>query len=164
MNCTQLETLPTISAIKFQVEKWSNCIDELRPLFDDLWNDVGVDKDRFKAKCDESKYKALEEVGALCLTTARMDGKIVGYYAALILPNPHYFGQGLMVYTDMYYLRDEYRKGFWGIKLFQFSEKVWREKGAVKAYSSHKIHRDRSKLFKWLGWKSTDIIYSKVLL
>jgi hypothetical protein len=164
MSCTRLETLPTTSAIKLQVEKWSDCIAELRPLFDDLWNDVGVDKDHFKARCEEAKYEALEDAGALCLTTARMEGKLVGYYAALILPNPHYFGQGLMVYTDMYYLSDECRKGPFGVQLFKFSEKVWRSKGAVKAYSSHKIHRDRSKLFKWLGWKPTDIIYSKVLL
>jgi GNAT superfamily N-acetyltransferase len=149
--------------VTFQVEQWSAALPQLRPLFSLLWADVAVDKDRFVAKCDESKYKILEDAGALHLCTMRNDGELVGYYAALILPNPHYFGQGLMVYTDMYYLLKEYRRGNLGLRFFAFCEQEWRKRGAVKAYSSHKLHRDRSKMFKTLGWKPTDMIYSKVL-
>lgn len=147
----------------FQVEKWSDCLSELRPLFAFLWKDVAVDQDRFVAKCEESKYKALEEAGALCLTTMRIEGKLVGFYVALILPNPHYEGQGKMVYTDMYFVLPVMRRGNLGLKLFTFSEKVWKQWGAVKAYSSHKIHRDRSKMLQALGWKATDTVYSKIL-
>jgi hypothetical protein len=149
--------------IKFQTEEWSDCLKELRPLMRMLWNDVAVDKDRFVAKCDEPKYKALEDAGALCLTTMRMDTNLVGFYAALILPNPHYAGQGLMVYTDQYFILPSMRKGNLGLKLFTFSEKAWKDRGAVKAYSSHKLHRDRSKMFEALGWKPTDLVYSKIL-
>lgn len=149
--------------IGFYVEKWSDCLSELRPLMSMLWKDVAVDQDKFVAKCEESKYKNLEDAGALCLTTMRVNGKIGGFYCALILPNPHYFGQGLMVYTDMYFICPTLRRANIGMKLFAFSEKVWKERGAVKAYSSHKIHRDRSAMFKALGWKPTDTIYSKIL-
>jgi len=147
----------------FHVEQWSDAIGELRPLFSLLWDDVAVDKDRFVAKCEEAKYEALEKAGALCVTTMRVDGKIAGYYVALIIANPHYEGQGLMAYTDMYFMLPEFRIGNLGMKLFAFSEKTWRERGAVKAYSSHKLHRDRSKMMLALGWKPTDLIYSKVL-
>jgi predicted GNAT superfamily acetyltransferase len=149
--------------VSFQVEKWSSALPELRPMFSELWDDVAVDKDRFKAKCEEPKYKVLEDNGALCLTTARVDGKLVGYYVALIIANPHYEGQGLMAYTDMYWLNPEYRRGNLGLKLFTFSEDVWRERGAVKAYSSHKLHKSRGTMFAILGWKPTDLIYSKIL-
>jgi GNAT superfamily N-acetyltransferase len=149
--------------LTLQIEKWSDAIAELRPLFSQLWNDVAVDKDRFVAKCEEQKYTALETAGALCLTTIRADKRLVGYYAALILPNPHYEGQGLMAYTDMYWLDPDFRRGNIGLKLFQFTEKVWRERGAVKAYSSHKLHRPRSPVFNALGWTPTDVVYSKVL-
>ena len=149
--------------LTFQVEAWSDCLPELRPKFTDLWSDVAVDKDRFKAKCEEAKYKALEDAGAICLTTVRAHGTLVGYYCALIISNPHYEGQGLMAYTDMYYLDPEFRRGNTGLKLFTFSEQVWRERGAVKAYSSHKLHKSRGTMFAILGWKPTDLIYSKLL-
>jgi GNAT superfamily N-acetyltransferase len=132
-------------------------------MFAMLFDDVGVDKDKFTAKCEESKYLALEKAGALCVTTLRVDGKVGGYYVALILPNPHYDGQGLMAYTDMYYVLPGLRRGNLGMKLFAFAEKTWKERGAVKAYTSHKIHRDRSKMFQALGWKPLDIMYSKIL-
>lgn len=149
--------------ITFHVERWSEALPELRPLMDLLWDDVAVDKDRFKAKCDESKYAVLEGAGAIHLTTMRSQGKLVGYYVALILPNPHYLGQGLMVYTDMYFVLPEFRKGNFGIRFFKFTEDSWRERGAVKAYTSHKLHRDRSKMFQILGWKASDLVYSKIL-
>jgi predicted GNAT superfamily acetyltransferase len=149
--------------VTLQTEKWSEALPELRPLFSQLWNDVAVDKDRFVAKCEEGKYKALEDSGALCLTTMRSDGALIGYYVALILPNPHYEGQGLMAYTDMFWLNPECRLANLGLRLFQFSENVWRERGVVKAYSSFKIHRSRMKMFDALGWKATDVIVSKVM-
>lgn len=149
--------------ISFQVEQWTKALPELLPLFGLLWDDVAVDKGRFVARCEQPKYKALDDAGALCLTTMRDGDFLAGYYVALILPNPHYEGQGLMAYTDMYYVVPAYRSGNLGLKLFSFSEQVWKERGVVKAYSSHKLHRDRSKLFKVLGWKPTDMIYSKVL-
>lgn len=132
-------------------------------MFSLLWADVAVDKDKFVAKCDESKYEALNDAGALCLCTARDGQKLVGFYVALILPNPHYFEQGNMVYTDQYYMLKEYRRGNLGLRFFAYCESIWRERGAVKAYSSFKIHRERSAMFKAMGWKQTDIVVSKVL-
>ena len=149
--------------LTFQTEKWSDALPELLPLFDLLWNDVAVDKDRFTAVCDQAKYKTCEDAGILCLVTARAGTKLAGYYLMLVIPNPHYFGAGLMGYTDMYYMLPEYRKGANGLRLFAFMEETLRAKGCVKAYTSHKLHRDRSEMFQALGWKPTDVVYSKVL-
>jgi len=150
-------------SVIFAVEKWSDCLAELRPLFSLLWADVAVDKDRFVAKCDEVKYKALEDLNMLHLVTVRDGEKLVGYYLVFITPNGHYDGAGPMAFTDMYYVLKEYRRGNTGMKLFAFAEETWRAKGCVKAYTSHKLHRDRSAMLKALGWKATDLIYSKVL-
>jgi hypothetical protein len=42
-------------------------------------------------------------------------------------------------------------------------EQALRNIGVVKAYTSHKIHQDHSKLLKALGWKPSDIMYIKYL-
>jgi GNAT superfamily N-acetyltransferase len=132
-------------------------------MFHLLWDDVAVDKDRFVAECDEEKYAALEQAGILHLVTARNNGELAGYFLVFVTPNAHYKGAGPMAFTDMYFLLPEYRKGNTGMKLFAFAEETWRQKGCVKAYTSHKLHRDRSTMFKLMGWKPTDMVYSKVL-
>lgn len=147
----------------FQVEDWSKALPELKPLFSLLWVDVAVDQDKFVAKCDEEKYAALDKLGMLCLVTARDGKKLAGFYLVFITPNGHYLGAGPMAFTDMYYILKEYRKGNTGMKLFAFAEETWKQRGCVKAYTSHKLHRDRSAMFKVLGWKATDMVYSKVL-
>lgn len=149
--------------ISFQVEKWADALPELEPMFQLLWDDVALDKDKFVAKHDDEKYAALDKAGMLLVVTARCAGKLVGFFLTLLTPNPHYADAGLMAYTDMYYLVPECRQGNTGLRLFSFVEQCWREKKVVKAYSSHKLHRDRSAMFRVLGWKPTDLIYTKVL-
>ena len=136
---------------------------ELRPLFHLLWEDVAIDQDKFVAKCDEKKYASLEELDMLHLVTIRNDGKLAGLYLVFLTPNGHYDGQGTMAFTDIYYLLPEFRKGNIGMKLFAYAEQTWRNRGVVKAYTSHKIHRDRSLMMKELGWTASDTVYSKVL-
>lgn len=151
-------------SLNFRVEKWSEALDELRPLFHLLWSDVAVDQDRFTAKCDEEKYATCEAAGLLHLVTARNEtGALAGYFLMIVNPNPHYFGAGPMAFTDMYFLLPEYRKGNAGLKLFAFMEETLREKGVVKMYTSHKLHRNRSLMLDALGFKPTDTVYSKVL-
>lgn len=145
------------------MEEWSKVLPELRPLFSLLWADVAIDQDKFVAKCDEEKYAALDNLKMLHLVTMRDGDKLAGFYLVFITPNGHYLGAGPMAFTDMYYVLKEYRKGNSGMKLFAFAEETWRAKGCVKAYTSHKLHRDRSAMLKTLGWKATDMVYSKCL-
>ena len=154
---------PFGAGLTFQVEKWSNALPELRPLFALLWDDVAVDKDRFTAKCGEEKYAALEALGMLHLVTMRDNGILAGFFLVFLTPNAHYADAGLIAFTDMYYTLPAYRRGNLGMKLFAFAERTWREKGVVKAYTSHKLHRDRSAFMKALGWTPTDMVYSKCL-
>jgi GNAT superfamily N-acetyltransferase len=128
-----------------------------------LWEDVAVDKDRFTAICDEDRYAALEGAEILHLVTAREGETLAGFFLMFITPNAHYKGAGFMAFTDMYFIKPEYRHGNVGVNLFLFMEQTLKEKGVVKAYSSHKLHRDRGPLFEYLGWKPTDLVYSKVL-
>ena len=80
-----------------------------------------------------------------------------------LTPNAHYKGAGLMAFTDLYYVKPHFRCANLGLRLFTFMEQTLREKGVVKAYTSHKIHRDRSAMMKFLGWTASDTVYSKVL-
>lgn len=149
--------------MQYQREEWRNALPELRPLFARLWDDVAIDKNRFIAECDEEKYAALDAQKVLHLVVARSGAKLAGFFLCFIWPHAHYLGSGDMAFTDMYYLRPEYRKGNAGIRLFTFMEETLKERGVVKFYTSHKVHRDRSALMKICGFKESDIVYTKVI-
>jgi GNAT superfamily N-acetyltransferase len=149
--------------VAFQLERFTEILPELRPLFPLLWDDVAVDKERFVVKCDEPRYLELDRLGMLHLVTAREGEKLIGYFLMLVWGNPHYADSGPMGFTDMYFIRPEYRKGSIGVQLFTFMEDSLKARGVVKMYTSHKVHRDRSRLMTLLGWKAVDVVYSKVI-
>jgi len=149
--------------VNFQIEKWSDVLPELLPMFNALWAEVAIDKDFFVAECGQDKYKALENLNMLHLVTARCDKTLAGFFLMFLTPNAHYQSAGLMAFTDMYFLKPEYRRGNIGIRMFSFMEKTLREKGVVKAYTSHKLLHDRGPMLKLLVWTPSDLVYRKVL-
>jgi hypothetical protein len=108
-------------------------------------------------------YSTMEANGFLYLVTARFGTALVGFFAMNIIVNGHYADAGPMAFTDMYFLIPAFRKGSTGIGLFRFAIDYAKSKGCEKFYTSHKLHRDRSTMMKLLGFKATDIVYSKVL-
>src|SRR5271156_1647098 len=108
------------SAITFQAEKWADALPELRPLFTLLWEDVAVSKDRFRARCNEKLYAQMEQIGFLRLVTMRADSRLGGYFTYTVLPNGHYADDGLMAFTDMYFLHPDFRRANVAVQFFRF--------------------------------------------
>jgi GNAT superfamily N-acetyltransferase len=158
-----VERSRNVLSVAYQLESWPEALAEIIPLSRLLWEDVAVDKERFVTECDLERYNKLHELGMLQVVTARIGKRLIGFIVSLVGPNVHYKGAGTMVNTDAYFILPEYRKGNIGIQMFSFAEETWRAMGIVKAYSSHKIHKDRSGMFALLGWRATDIVYTKVL-
>jgi GNAT superfamily N-acetyltransferase len=149
--------------IEYQVEKWSDVLPEMEPLWPAHYEELSLDKDRVKLGGCLERYAEMENLGILVVVTVRSDKQLVGYYVFMLLPHLHYKDAGLMAYTDMYFLLPEFRKGGTGVKMFLAVEQAMKNAGAVKAYTSHKIHQDHSELLKRLGWKASDIVYTKYL-
>jgi N-acetylglutamate synthase-like GNAT family acetyltransferase len=60
-------------------------------------------------------------------------------------------------------VKKEFRKGRIGIRLFQYAEKVLKERGVQRMVVNTKIHLDNSRLFEYLGYKMTDKVFTKML-
>lgn len=105
----------------------------------------------------------MDAKGILLILTARDESRLVGYYLAFVFPHVHYETSGLMSFTDVYYLKPEYRRGETGAVLFAEAERVLRERGVTKAYLSCKVHKDMTPLFEALGWTKTDYCFAKML-
>ncbi len=132
-------------------------------LGDKHWLALAIDK-VIPWELNEEVYEQIEGKGMLHVVTARNEGRIVGYHVGIIGPHLHYKSAGIMCYEDMYFLLPDFRIGGTGAKLFLFVENALREKGITKWFLSCKVHEDHSELFKALGFRNTDIGFSKLLI
>jgi GNAT superfamily N-acetyltransferase len=149
--------------ITFQVEKWAEFEKEGSLIFRRHWEDLALDHDKIDLGVDNQKYQQMDDLGILHILTARKDGRLIGYFLAFLMVHPHYSNAGLMAIADVYYLLPEARSGGTGARLFAEVEKTLKARGVVKAYLSCKLHQDHSKLFTRLGWKPTDLTFTKYL-
>lgn len=149
--------------VTFQQEKWADCVDEMRPIWPEHWASLALNQDEISLGVDEAKYEQGEALGCLHVVTARADGLLVGYHYGMLLNHLHYKDAGLMCYTDVYYLKPEYRKGPIGIKFLAAVMASLKAAGVVKFYMSTKIHSDNSRVLESLGMKPSDIILTKML-
>lgn len=154
--------------IQFQYENWSDCVDEMRPLWPDHYEELSLNKDTIELDCDEEKFREGERLGCLHIVTARdipergQRGKLVGYYYGMLMHHLHYKGAGLMCYSDAYYLKPEYR-GVNGARFLSAIIRSLKLRGVVKLYISTKSHQDHGELFEKFGMKCSDRMFTKLL-
>lgn len=148
--------------ITFHVEPWSRFRTEGVQLWKDHWAEVAVDRDEIKLDVDFAQYDAQDAAGALHIVVARDEGRIVGYWSGLIRGHLHY-GSTLHAFTDVYFVEKAYRKEGLGVALFSFVEKSLKARGVKKIVTATKVHLNHSALFKGLGYRETEIVFTKLL-
>lgn len=147
--------------ITFHEERWRDFYKEAQYIFPQHWADLALDQDKIQMSVDNAKYEQMDDLGILHIVTARRDGRLIGYFLAFLMIHPHYKDAGLMAIADIYYLLPEERSGGTGARLFAEVEESLKRRGVVKAYLSCKIHQDHTKLFTRMGWKPTDLTFTK---
>ena len=147
--------------VTYQLEKYIDCLDELKEIYPEHYEELSVTKS-FELEMDYEAYNKIDSVGALKVVTCREDKKLIGYIIYTISPHLHY-KSCITAFEDLYFVRKTHRKGRIGIKLFQYAEKVLKELGINRIIYSTKVHLDNSRLFEYLGYAHTDKLYSKLL-
>jgi len=138
-----------------------NFLYELEQIFPVHYEELCVTKD-FPLEPDYEAYRNLAKAGMLRCITCRADGDLIGYIVFIVQPHLHY-RSCKTAFEDIYYVKKEFRKGRIGIRLFQYAEKVLKERGVNRIIMHTKVHLDNSKLFEYLGYKHTDKLYTKLL-
>ncbi len=153
--------------ITFQKERLSDVRDEVYPLLLQHWEEIALNKDDVPLDPDWEMYKCIEEAGILSVTTARKDGRIIGYFAYMIVPNLHY--KSLRVAEgDIFYVDKEYRRKLrFAIRLLAESEKNLIAAGVNKIVNKTKEHFknargvDAGALFRYAGYDKIENLYAK---
>lgn len=147
----------------YAVERWADYAKDAEALWPAHYAELALDQDKIKLGVDYERYEKADAEGHGMIVTARDDGKLVGYFIAMLLPHLHYKDAGKMAYPDVYYVLPEYRTAGVGAKLLLALEMACKAIGVTKIYMTCKLHQDHSKLFELLGYKPTDIVFTKYI-
>jgi len=148
--------------VSYQTEAWSAVLPELQPLLVQQWEEIALDRDKIPYDPNWQRYRELEAQGALHVTTARDEGRLVGWYITIVATHPHY-QTTLFGFLDIYYVLRPYRRGTVGIGLFAAMEQAMRDRGVVELISIAKFHIPTEPLFDALKWRRTGVTYTKIL-
>jgi len=149
--------------VYYQVETIDGFIDEFKETMVQMhYDELALDHSAVPLDPDYNKYYELENQGKLIIVTARIEGKLIGYFIAVIAGNIHYKST-LHANEDIYYLDPQYRGSLIGLGLFQYVETELKKLGVVKVVVGTKCHLDNSKLLNSLGYNFVEKIFTKII-
>lgn len=129
------------------------------------WEEIALNKDTTPLDPNWELYLELDRLGLISLTTARYNGKLVGYFCYIVCPNLHY--KSLKVADgDIFYIDSEYR-GRFAVRLLKESEKNLKALGCNKIFNKTKKHFKNlhgvsaGKLFEACGYTEIESVFSK---
>ena len=149
--------------MQYQLERFSDVIDEAQPLLVQHWEDVALNQDTVALNPDWDAYAFMDSMDRLHIITARDNGKLVGYVVYLTSLWLHYKDQ-VIADGDIFWLHPDYRKGMTGVKLLKEAENALRAKGVNFIINKVKLHKDVGKIFDRLGYSAVETVYSKQVL
>lgn len=148
--------------LTYQQEILASCQEDAKELLQQHWEEIALNQSVIKLNPDWEAYYALEDSGLLKVFTARLDGKLVGYFVVICRNHLHYKDH-LFAFNDVLYLHKDHRKGLAGAKLMKFAEKCLKEDGVSVLVVNTKRHKPFDILLTWLGYRHIENVYSKLL-
>lgn len=148
--------------ITYQQEFLDTVEKDIKPLIEEHWEEIALNKFSIKLNPDWEAYHNLQENGVLKIFTARSDAALIGYFVVLIRKHIHYKDH-IFSANDVLFLKQEYRKGLTGAKLMKFAEKCLKEDGVSVLVVNTKRHKPFDGLLEWLGYSHVENVYSKYL-
>jgi GNAT superfamily N-acetyltransferase len=154
----------SVGVVTYKRERWSDALrDEAYPLLKRHWEEVALDKDTVPLDPNWAMYAQLDGMELLVITTARLDGELIGYVSHFIIPNLHYLSLKVAD-NDIFWLAPEHRNSRIGINLLRASERLAVELGCNKIIMKEKLHVPLGRLFEFLGYREIERIHAKTLI
>lgn len=148
--------------VTYQLENAYNLLEEVKPLFEDHYNEIAWKKDKIKLNPDYPAYFKLYKQGYLHVATARREGELIGYCISVAQPLPHY-KDTLCAVNDVLYVSKEHRGGNVGYELLEFVENDLKENGVDMFILHVKKYAPFDGLLEARGFSAIETNYSKYL-
>lgn len=149
--------------ITFNVEPFSEVYGELLPLLRAHYGEISHHADHgIELDPITEHYQARERDGSLMMVIGREAGKIVAYFVCFIAPGLHY-RSCLTCSPDIFFVREDKRTGFTGVRMFRFVEKELKRRGVKLWFVGSKNAHDATALFRFLKFDPVETTYAKWL-
>lgn len=148
--------------ITYQEEELKDCLDEMKPLLEDHWKEIALNKEKVKLNPDYDKYLEADEKGLLHVLTARDNDKLIGYFISFVQMHIHYKDH-LFAVNDILFIDKNYRKGSTGYKMFKKAEESLKEIGVDVLVIHSKVNNDFKPIMDKLNFERVEYIYSKFI-
>jgi GNAT superfamily N-acetyltransferase len=145
---------------RFQQEFLSTVADEIHPLLQEDWDEIG--DDHLPLDPDFEGYEELEARNLLRIFTARVDGTLAGYFVVIYVPSLQSKGQHLAI-NDTIFISKAYRGKMLGARLFKFAEQCVKEDGFERLYVVVTEKNDIGDNLCRMGYNKIETRYEKVL-
>jgi len=146
--------------IKFNVEDYTDCIDEIKPMLSSHYSEVEFYQGRVQLNPNFEVLEVLDQAGLLFICTMRDEGKLVGYNVFSVGKAMHYkdhdYATNYTVYID-----PEYRHTEETVYFFNFCEEYLKGMGVSIIQYQMKTHKTFSTLMNHLGFENTESIFTK---
>jgi len=116
----------------------------------------------FPLEPDYKKYNTLQDLGMLWCLGVYDDEKLIGYAVFIVSTHLHY-ASAKHAMEDLYWIDEEYRKGFTGVRLFKEIENGLKQIGVQKIILGTKTKADVGRIFERLGYKQFECLYGKAI-
>lgn len=145
--------------VTYQLDSYSSIKDEIRPLLNDHWEEIAINKEHIKLNPDWKEYARLDSIGALRCFTARKDGELIGYFVVIIRKSLHY-SDHLFAYNDIIFLTKDGRRGTTGYKLIKYVTQEISKEGVSLMIVNTKTHQPFDPLLKRLGYNHSENLFT----
>lgn len=152
-----------MSEVVIQSQSLSSVIEEALPLIQRHWEEIALNKDIIPLSPNHARYADMEAKGRLLVTTARLDGALVGY-ATFIVDSSLHYSTVLWGTCDVIWVAPEHRRSSLGGRLVEHSEMMLRLRGVTMIHVDVKIaHPALGELLQKCGYLPAATTYAKVL-
>lgn len=146
--------------IAASIEEYLDCIDELKPMFDEHHRELGLFQDKMPLAPQYRVYQDRNNRGELVMPILRKDGKIVGYWPTFVAPGLHY-GSTLTATMDILWVHPELRGNGGGKFLAECLEKELKRRGVKVWYVGSKNHKQIEAFYQMLGFEPVETYFAK---
>lgn len=154
-----------MALINYNIERFSDVIDEAKPLLRRHWEEIAEYKDCIPLSPDLTKYAQLEALGSLVIFTARRDGVLIGYASFIVERGLHY-STVLAAWSDIIWIDPSQRRvgAAAAIGLIDFFEAELLAIGVCSIRMRSKLsHPALSRLLSSKGYEVVETVSAKLI-
>lgn len=148
-------------ALTFNVEKFADIELELIEVFPEAHEELQQNRQKVWNP-DLLRYRLLEDSGILCITTARHQGQLAGYFIFLLMHDIGY-SDWFTAYNNLVYLRKPFRGQGRGSAFLAYTLDHLKSLGVRQVYIAQKVHSDHSPWLEKAGFKLQERLFIKLM-